>query len=765
MHVRHVPRLVLASLALALTAAAAAGGPAAAATDRAGQVVPESARTGTARSADPAGASGASGAAHPAALVADFGTEDFDALAPTLAPRVDELGIPADVKGFTHTGPAGWNVAVAPGTPQGVTEWQGWSFTTKPFWTGADAQDRANFTRASGVFAVADPDEWDDKNSPSSRGRYDSTLTSTPLALPAGLGKAYLGFASHYRQEGAQKAEVTVSFDGGAPVKVLSLGPDSSDANVGSDALNAFYSLGVDVPAGARTMTVNWRLFDAGNNWYWAIDEVSAADAPIPTPPAPAPDVPIPPGPVGTKADKVLVIGLDGARLDKVRSANAPALQQLMTQGMTAHSMLYAGPMAESSSGPGWTTLATGVWPDKHGVRDNSFNGANRGAYPDFMTRLETADPTNSTFVDATWSPIPAASGGGPIFSAATDVRIAGGPDTTTAATAARVLAERGPDASYVVLDDIDHAGHSQGADSRMYKTAIEAKDAEVRMLLDAIRGRATYAQENWLVMVTSDHGHLPVGGHGGSRPTERQTFVIAAGAGIPAGSVRNDVRMVDVAATALDHLGVAVDPSWNLDGRPLRAASAEEFDALTPQLGVRVDELLVPTDVRGFTATAPTGWSVDNSRMGGGGTTEWRGWTFATDEFWSATQRDQSRELFVRGRGVFAVADSDEWYDGPHTGKFDSTLVTPKYPVMPGGSATLSFRHHYRHDSGQVAEIWVSYDGAAPVLVRTYGADAIAQQEAIRLQVPAGAHTAQIRFRYAGENNWFWAVDDVRVG
>lgn len=756
MHVRHAPRLLLASLALALTATAAASTSTSAATAPGTRAV--------AGTADAAEAAGLSESAAPAALAAGFGTENFDALAPTLSARVDETAIPADVKGFTHAGPAGWNVRLAPGMPQGVTEWQGWSFTTKPFWTAADAQDRANFTRASGVFAVADPDEWDDENSPSSKGRYDSTLTSKPFALPTGLGRAYLGFASHYRQEAAQKAEVTVSFDGGAPVKVLSLGPNSSDANGGSDAQNTFYSLGVDVPAGARTMTVDWRLFDAGNNWFWAIDDVRAADAPIPTPPIPAPDVPIPPGPDGTKADKVLVIGLDGARLDKIRTANAPALQQLTAQGMTSHSMLYANPMAESSSGPGWTTLATGVWPDKHGVRNNTFGGANRAAYPDFMTRLETADPTHSTFVDATWAPIPAASGGGPVFSAATDLRIAGGPDATTAATAARVLAERGPDASYVVLDDIDHAGHSLGAESQMYKAAVEAKDAEVRMLLDAIRGRTTYAQENWLVMVTSDHGHLPTGGHGGSHPTERQTFVIATGAGIPAGSVRDDVRMVDVAATALDHMGVAIDPAWKLDGRSLRARSAEAFDSLTPQLRGRVDELLVPADVLGFTATPPPGWSVDNSRMGSGGMTEWRGWTFATDEFCSATQRDQGRELFVRGRGVFAVADSDEWHDGVHGGTFDSTLVSPNYPVTPSGSATLSFQHHYRQDGAQVAQVWVSYGGAAPVLVRTYSADATSQQESIRLQVPAGVSTAKVQFRYAGENNWFWAVDDVRV-
>lgn len=732
MHVRHAPRLLLASLALALAASATATAPTTAA--------PE------------------------AAAAAELHAEKFDSLEPTLSSRVDETGIPATVKGFTHTGPAGWSVQLAPGMPQGVTEWQGWSFTTMPFWTGADTQDRANFTRASKVFAVADPDEWDDKNSPASKGKFDSTLVSKPFDLPTGLSRAYVGFASHYRQEAAQKAEVTVSFDGGAPVRVLSLGPNASDANGGSDAQNAFYSLGIDVPAGARSMTVKWRLFDAANNWYWAIDDVRVADSPIATPPIPVPEVPIPPGPNGTKTNKVLVIGIDGARLDKIQANDAPALKQLMAQGMTSGSMIYANPMAESSSGPGWTTLATGVWPDKHGVRDNTFSGAQRATYPDFMTRLETADPSYSTFVDGTWGPFGSTSGGGPIFSAATDVRISGGPDTTTVATAARIIAERGPDASYVIVDDVDHAGHSYGADTPQYAAAIRTADAQVAQLLAAVRGRSTYAQENWLVMVTADHGHLPGGGHGGSDPTERQTFVIAAGAGIPAGSVRNDVRMVDVAATALDHEGVAINPAWNLDGRPLRVASTDAFDTVTPLLRPRVDETGIPAGVLGFTATPPSEWTVDNSKMGTGGMTEWRGWTFATDQFWSASQRDQGRELFVRGRGVFAVADSDEWADKSRTGTFDSTLVSPKYPVAGGRPATLTFAHDYRQEGGQVAEVWVSYDNAAPVLVKKYTADAIARRESLTLNPPAGTTTAQIRFRYAGDNNWFWAVDDVRV-
>ncbi|MFE9854636.1 hypothetical protein [Streptomyces sp. NPDC005780] len=42
--------------------------------------------------------------------------------------------------------------------------------------------------------------------------------------------------------------------------------------------------------------------------------------------------------------------------------------------------------------------------------------------------------------------------------------------------------------------------------------------------------------------------------------------------------------------------------------------------------------------------------------------------------------------------------------------------------------------------------------------------ADTVSKAESVGLRVPAGATTAQVRFRYTGGNNWFWAVDGVRI-
>ncbi|MFC9296004.1 alkaline phosphatase family protein [Streptomyces sp. NPDC057011] len=468
--------------------------------------------------------------------------------------------------------------------------------------------------------------------------------------------------------------------------------------------------------------------------------------------------------------DKVLVIGIDGTVLDRVKAADAPNLQGLMAQGLTARSTLYANPMAATSSGPGWSTIATGVWPDKHGVKDNSFTGKNYAAYPDFLTRIENAKPALNTYAAADWEPITSTDQNGPIFSAKVDKRLSlkgdrdgyGNEDPKIAAAASAELRDQNPDAAFVYLGQVDSAGHSYGAASRQYLDAIGRVDTMVGQLLTAVQSRPTYAQENWRILVTTDHGHTDAGGHGGSTIQERGTFVIAKGAGIPAGSVRDDVRLVDVAATALQQVGV---PTTGLDGVPLNAPDSDPFDTLRPNLQARVDETGIPAGVKGFTHTPPAGWSVDNSRMGTGGVAEWAGWAFATDEFWSQTQRDQWRELNVRSRDVFAVADSDEWDDKSHTGTFDSILITPKWAVTGGTTRTLTYRTHYRQEAPQTAQVLVSYNGGTPTVVKSYTADAVAKAESLPLQIPAGATDVQIRFRYTGSNNWYWTVDDVQLG
>ncbi|MFC9735100.1 alkaline phosphatase family protein [Streptomyces roseolus] len=469
--------------------------------------------------------------------------------------------------------------------------------------------------------------------------------------------------------------------------------------------------------------------------------------------------------PNGTSPDKVLVVGMDGLRYDRIDAANAPTLKSLMANGTYGRSLLYANPMAATSSGPGWSTVSTGVWPDKHGVKDNTFTGKNYAKYPGFLARLHQVRPQLSLFAAVDW---PELDTHGTVTPGA-DAKLVydndyAVNDAVITDLTEQVLRDQNPDVLFVYFGETDEIGHNHGAASQKYLDAIAVQDGYLGRLLAAIRSRPTYASERWTVLVTTDHGHTDAGGHGGSAIEERRTFVLAQGPGIAAGARPVDTRLVDVAATVFRQLGIVPDPSWGLDGKPIQDRSTDPFDALHGSLGGRVDETGIPAGVLGFTHTPPVGWSVVNNAMGTGGTTEWRGWSFATDEFWSRAQRDQWRELNVRARGVFAVADSDEWADKSFSGTYDTTLVTPAYAVTGAARVTLGFTTLYRQEGSQVAEVLASFNGGTPTLVKRYTADVVSQPQSLTVPVPAGASNVSFRFRYAGANNWYWTIDGVTV-
>ncbi|WP_406447858.1 alkaline phosphatase family protein [Streptomyces sp. NBC_00876] len=476
---------------------------------------------------------------------------------------------------------------------------------------------------------------------------------------------------------------------------------------------------------------------------------------------APAAQAAAPELPDGISRDKVLIIGMDGLRADRLEAADAPNLKSMMAKGTFAKSLLYTNPMAPTVSGCGWSTISTGVWPDKHNVMDNTFEGSRFDTYPGLLARLAQVKPGLSTYAAVDWVPLDESG----VITSGADAKLVlpthnAANDAQIAAEAESVIRKQNPDAMFIYFGNTDQTAHDVGTGPE-YMEAITGQDAHVGKLWAAIKSRPTYSDERWTVIVTTDHGHVDAGGHGGSSWEERQTFILAQGPGIEAGLRPIDTRLVDVVPTVFEQLGLPVDSDWDLDGRPLQERTGDPFDALQGKLKTRADETGIPAGVLGYTHTAPSGWSVINSAMGTGGVTEWRGWTFTTNEFWSRTQRDQWRELNVRARGVFAVADSDEWSDKAFSGQFESTLVSPAYGYLSGRSRiTVKFMTHYRQADKQTAKVLVSFNAGPPQEIKSYTSDVIAQQQSIEVPIPDGATSAHVRFQYTGDNDFYWVVD-----
>jgi hypothetical protein len=294
--------------------------------------------------------------------------------------------------------------------------------------------------------------------------------------------------------------------------------------------------------------------------------------------------------------DKVLVVGIDGLRFDRLVALAPPTLSALMASGAYGTSLLpygeAAGPrtgspgevvpdglvagMARSDSGPGWSSIASGVWPDKHGVVDNAFASHHFEKYLDFLTRAKEARPGLATAAFFSWAALAEHGAFGPgidtlmvldgfaLTFATADDRIADAAEHHLSATgtAAELL--------FVYLGETDEVAHRVGPLCREYTEALHVQDAILGRFLDAIRARPSFADERWTVLITTDHGHVDEGGHGGDSIEERTVFLVVnhldedlGGAPLAAPS------LVDVAPTALALLGIQTDPAWDWDGAP----------------------------------------------------------------------------------------------------------------------------------------------------------------------------------------------------
>lgn len=270
---------------------------------------------------------------------------------------------------------------------------------------------------------------------------------------------------------------------------------------------------------------------------------------------------------------KVLVIGIDGIRPDVLAEVATPHLDGLVAHGTFSAEARTGRPTV---SGPGWSSFLTGVWPDKHGVTSNSFTGKRYDAYPDFLTRIERVRPSLVTFAAIDWLPLAADTMGGPVIGDAPDTKVVlngyvlgwAEADSMVVEASVAALRDTGVDAAFVYLGNPDEVSHGTRSIGREYRDAIVLADRHVGRLLDAVRARPAHAAEDWLVIVSTDHGRRADGGHGGDSPEESTIFYIASGPSAARGAPPEPPAIVDVAVTALAHLGIGIDPAWQLDGR-----------------------------------------------------------------------------------------------------------------------------------------------------------------------------------------------------
>ncbi|MEE3114191.1 MAG: alkaline phosphatase family protein [Candidatus Thermoplasmatota archaeon] len=278
----------------------------------------------------------------------------------------------------------------------------------------------------------------------------------------------------------------------------------------------------------------------------------------------------------------VLMVLLDGWRPDVIAAAHTPTLDMMMQD--SAYSM-EARVEDTAISGSGHSSFLTGVHRDKHNVHGNSFGDANYQEYPYWFNLLKYERPEMHTAAYHNWLPMANTALDFSVCGYCVDMYVTGS-DNSIATQLATDLANQQMDAVTIVIDAPDAAGHGYGFHPSIpqYVAAMNQSDAWLGMIMDAIFARTNYAEEDWMVIISSDHAGSGYG-HGYNIPEHRKVPLIIWGAE-SLGPIWPAPDSVDIVPTALHHLGVEVRAEWGLDGR---AVSFEPTGPPDAELGVNL--------------------------------------------------------------------------------------------------------------------------------------------------------------------------------
>ena len=297
---------------------------------------------------------------------------------------------------------------------------------------------------------------------------------------------------------------------------------------------------------------------------------------------------------VQQKVPKTVFIIVDGIPADVLEKANTPYIDEISAEGAYTHAYV-GGDIGTSNESPtisavGYQSLLTGTWANKHNVYDNSPKAVNYH-YWDIFRLAKNHDKNLQTAIFSTWldnrtvllgDGLPAA--GGKKFDYHFDgfeldeqrfphdanKKYIQKIDQLVASEAANYIVAKGPDLSWVYLEYTDDVGHKLG-DSDEQIQAVEWTDGQVAKIWQSLKTRMAEQNEDWLIIVTTDHGRDVLTGkhHGGQSARERTTW-IATNAKQLNSRFNNTPAIVDIlpSIATFMHITIPTDIAAQLDGQ-----------------------------------------------------------------------------------------------------------------------------------------------------------------------------------------------------
>ena len=279
---------------------------------------------------------------------------------------------------------------------------------------------------------------------------------------------------------------------------------------------------------------------------------------------------------------KAIFIILDGIPADVIESEETPVLDMIAAQG--GYTRAIQGGMRDSYnqsptiSAVGYNHVLTGTWSNKHNVWDNDIKAPNYH-YWNIFRIAETVNPQLKTAIFSSWTDnrtklvgenLPEAGGikldytydGLELdtvrFPHTKDRKFMFNIDEQISTEAGRYILEQGPDLSWVYLEYTDDMGHMYG-DSPEFNDAVRKADAQVGRIWNALQQRMKLYHEEWMIVITTDHGRDVQTGknHGGQSDRERLGWIVTNVK--PLNKIFAQPAVVDIAPSILRFMNITV--------------------------------------------------------------------------------------------------------------------------------------------------------------------------------------------------------------
>lgn len=254
----------------------------------------------------------------------------------------------------------------------------------------------------------------------------------------------------------------------------------------------------------------------------------------------------------GFSQKKALFIIADGIPADVIEKLSTPALDAIAKEGGYTRAFTGGEKGAYSQtptiSAVSYNTVLTGTWVNKHNVWDNDIAAPNYH-YQTIFRLFESHFPSQKTAIFSSWldnrtklvgEGLPAT---GNIqldhhydsleydtlkFPHDAERNFMHKIDEAVIDHAASYIRSDAPDLSWIYLEYTDDMGHMYGDSEKFYK-AVEIMDNQVKRIWDAIQYRQQQFGEEWMIVITTDHGRDSATGkhHGGQSARERTGWIV----------------------------------------------------------------------------------------------------------------------------------------------------------------------------------------------------------------------------------------------